>query len=343
MNKKAFGVICANYAAESFGELLEKRTIASLPFGGRYRMVDFPLSAMVHAGIDTVGLIMPYRYRSLIDHVGTGKPWNLDRKIDGLFTLPSEPLAASDMGHRVHLADLIANKRYFQRRPGGSYGVFMATSTICNIDLKPLMEAHEKSGKQVTLVHYKNSAGKECTLDLAFVSREVLLIMIDRYTDRPYEDSTTALLKCVLPKDINRYEYTGYVKEINDVSDYIEASFALLDPGTHKKIFNPERIVYTKTQDEAPALYSRGSSVKNSLVSAGCVVEGSIENCILFRNVTIKKGAVLKNCIVMQHTRIESGTKLTNCILDKYVRVSEGVIMEGGRERPIIIGKNEEI
>lgn len=343
MNNKAFGVICANYDAKNFGALLEKRTIASLPFGGRYRLVDFPLSAMVHAGIDTVGLIMPYHYRSLIDHVGTGKPWNLDRKIDGLFTLPSEPLAASDMGSRVHLADIIANKRYFQRRPGGSYGVFMATSTISNIDLKPIMEAHEKSGKQITLVCYKNAAGKECRLDLALISRETLLIMIDRYINRPYEDSTSALMKCVLPKDINKYEYTGYVKEINDVSDYIEASFGLLDPKVHKKIFDPERIIYTKTQDEAPALYAKGSSVKNSLVSAGCVIEGSIENCILFRNVTIKKGAVLKNCIVMQHTKIDSDTKLTNCILDKYVKVSSGVSMEGGKERPIIIGKNEEI
>ena len=343
MNNKVFGIICANYNEEAFGTLLEKRTIASLPFGGRYRMIDFPLSTLVHAGITTVGVFMPYRYRSLIDHIGTGKPWNLDRKIDGLFILQGEPSSVTDRNHRIHLSDIIANQRYFQRRAEDSYGVFMTSSFIYNIDLGPILEAHEKSGKDITMVYYKNAAGKECYLNMSIIARKTILGLIEQFKYRSRISMDEAMKEFVNPQQVNKYVFDGYVKEIKDISDYVEANDDLLNPTIQAELFNSKRLIYTKTQDEAPALYAKGSSVKNSLVSAGCVVEGQIENCILFRNVTIKKGAILKNCVVMQHTVIEPKAKLTNCIIDKYVRVRTGVSMEGGKERPIIIGKNSTI
>jgi len=343
MNKRAFGVICANYDEQGFESLLETRTVASIPFGGRYRMVDFPLSAMVHAGITTVGLIMPHYYRSLIDHVGTGKPWSLDRKIDGLFTLPGSMASLEDSKAKIRLGDLIANHRYFERRPEDSYGIFMATSNIFNMDLKPVMEFHEKNGKPVTFICGKNKKGEKVSMHAACVSRELLLKIIETYKNQPYRSLADVLRKEVSPKDTNEYLFEGYNAEISNVEDYINASMDLLNPDIHNELFTKKRIIYTKTQDEAPAHYCSGSSVKNSLVAAGCRIEGSIENCIIFRNVTIEKGAVLKNCIVMQHSKVHENAKLSNCILDKYVHISKDLEIKASKNKPFVIPKNKRI
>jgi NDP-sugar pyrophosphorylase family protein len=141
-------------------------------------------------------------------------------------------------------------------------------------------------------------------------------------------------------KNINEYIIGGYVADIIDISDYVSANKDLLKPEVHAELFNPNRLILTKTQDEAPTLYRNGSSVKNSLVAAGCVIEGKIENCILFRNVRVEKDTVLQNCIIMQHATIRNNANLSNVILDKYAYVGKGVRLEGGTERPVIIPKN---
>jgi len=280
MNKNTFGVICANYENTGFGPLLQKRTLASLPFGGRYRMVDFPLSAMVHAGITTIGLIMPFYYRSLMDHVGTGKPWSLDRKIDGLFALPGSAYAQSHVGMKTHVGDLGFNKRFLERRRPGTNGIFMAASNVCNIDLKPIIEFHENSGKPVTFVYYIDKDGNKQYADICVASRDEIMDIITKFHSRPFESLHDAITEYENPKQINEYIFEGYIRCIDNVQDYIQANMDLLNPKIHEELFNSNRIIYTKTQDEAPAHYTEGSSVKNSIVSAGCLIEGKIENCI---------------------------------------------------------------
>lgn len=341
MNKNAFGIICTNYETAGFGTLLERRTIASLPFGGRYRMVDFPLSSMVHAGITAVGLIMPYYYRSLIDHVGTGKSWGLDRKIDGLFPLPGSAYSAASGDYKLRIGDLIENRRYLERRPEGAYAVIMASSKICNLDLKLILAEHERSGKEATIVYYKNPGGKKRLMDIIIIPGETLIRITKRYQNHPYESLFVAITTLLGEKNINEHIVGGYIADIIDISDYVSASKDLLKPEVHAELFNPDRLILTKTQDEAPTLYRNGSSVKNSLVAAGCVIEGKIENCILFRNVRVEKDTVLRNCIVMQHTTIRNNANLSNVILDKSAYVGKGVRLEGGTERPIIIPKND--
>jgi len=340
---KTFGVICANYDLDEFGALLDKRTISSLPIAGRYRMIDFPLSAMVHAGITAVGIIMPYYYRSLIDHVGTGKAWGLDRKIDGLFPLPGHIYAREESGYKLHVSDVIYNHRFFERRSDDMNAVFMATSYVYNVDLKPIIESHEKSGKAVTTVYKKTKDGEKQFLDIIIMSKKTIMDISAVYKDRQYMSWFEATMEFLGKKQFNEYEYKEYAKEIISPKDYMDVSMDLLKPSTMQDVFKRSQEIITKTQDEAPARYSDSAKVSNSFVSAGCRIEGTVENCILFRNVTVEKGAILKNCIVMQHTKIKSGAKLCNVIADKYATIGKDVKLEGGSERPIIVHKNEKI
>ena len=334
-----FGLIFANYTGTDFGELLSKRTIASLPYAGRYRLVDFPLSNMVNSGIGTVGLIMPSNYRSLIDHVGSGKQWNLDKKIGGLFILPGTVYGTHGTTQKFTLSDIIVNHRYIERRSNQNYAMITSASKVCNVDYSDMIDRHIKSGRAVTFAYYKDG-GELKPLDTFMVNRSVLVSIINGYAGYAHLDLVDLLTKELEPSEIGSYVFDDYVINIETIEDYVKASFCLLDPLLHKKIFRGENSIYTKIQDEPPTHYSDTASVKNSLVSAGCIIEGSIENCILFRNVRIEEGASLKNCIVFQHGTIESGAEITNAILDKYVTATRGVKLSGGERRPLIIEKN---
>ena len=339
--KNVFGIIFANYTGESFGELLSKRTIASLPYGGRYRLVDFPLSNMVNSGITTVGLIMPSFYRSLVDHVGSGKEWNLDRKIGGLFILPGTVYGGHNTHESIMLSDLLENHRYIMRRENETYALIASSSKIYNMDYRPMIEQHIASGKSVTFAFYNTKDGNEAPLECFIVNRKVLVNLIEDYSSYSHLDLVDLLGQELSTSEIGFYNFNGYVKSIDSIKDYVDASVDLLDPAVQNELFRGERTIYTKTQDEAPSLYGEGSEVRNSLISAGCEINGTVENCILFRNVKVAQGAKLKNCIVMQHTTISADAQLENVILDKYVEVTRGVkVMSEDSSRPVVIRKS---
>ena len=338
--KNVFGIIFANYNATGFGELLHRRTIASLPFAGRYRLIDFPLSNMVNSGIGTVGLIMPAAYRSLIDHVGSGKEWNLSKKIGGLFILPGTVYSGSRNTERFMLSDLLVNHRYIERRPEGTYALISSANEVCNLDYTEMIEQHISSGKSVTFAYFKDENGQEQDLDCFIVSRDILMGLIKSYPRSSHLDLVDLLKKEYGGGDTGSYVFDTYVRSINSIEDYLKANMDLLDPHIHKALFRGERSIYTKIQDEAPTIYNDGCEVKNSLIPAGCRISGKVENCILARSIEVEEGASLKNCIVFQHCVIRPGTVIENAILDKYVTVSSSVRLCGGTERPLIIGKN---
>ena len=335
-----FGIIFANYSKPGFGELLHRRTIASLPFAGKYRLVDFPLSNMVNSGIGTVGLIMPAAYRSLIDHVGSGKEWNLDKKIGGLFILPGTVYSGSNNTEKFMLSDLLVNHRYIERRAEGTYALISSANEVCNLDYTEMIEEHIASGRSVTFAYYKDPDGAEKSLDCFIVSREILLGIIASYPRSSHLD-LVELLKTELDQaTVGRYVFEGYVRPIDTIEEFVNANLELLDPQVHKQLFRGERGILTKIQDEAPTIYSDGCEVKTSLIPAGCRISGKVENCILARSVVVEEGASLKNCIVFQHCTIKKGTVIENAILDKYVTISSSVRLCGGTERPLIVGKN---
>ena len=363
MEKRTLGIISANYSRKELEQLTKSRTIATIPFGGRYRLIDFPLSNFVNCGIKTVGLITPYYYRSIMDHVGSGKPWELARKIGGLFILPGTVYGDRSTNGRVLIRDLIINHRILDRSQS-DYVLICDTSVVMNCDFKEFIKAHEEGGCPITLM-YKKEAGRNdraylkikkngqvekivkggSKLDNLFmgcyiVDRGFLTNFLDWYKALDNYDFMEVLEKYLDKYNVNTFEYKNYSAIIDSVEDYKKASRDLLDHEVRVELFEQKRLILTKTQDEAPTIYKQSASVKKSLVAAGCIIEGTVENSIIFRSAHIKKGAVVKNSIVMQNSTIEADASVINAICDKYVHIGRKAHIEGGDKNPIVIEKN---
>lgn len=361
--KYTLGLISANYNKKELEALTKSRTVATIPFGGRYRLIDFALSNMVNSGIKTIGLITPYYYRSIMDHVGAGKPWELARKIGGLFILPGTVYGDRSQGSRVLIRDLIRNHRILDRSHS-DYVLISDSSVVMNCDFKPFIEAHEASGCPISLM-YKKEAGKAdraylkikksgkvekivkggSTLDNLFlgcyiVNRDFLTDFLEWYKALDNYDFMEVLAENIDKYDVNTYEYTGYSAVIDNVNEYKQASRDLLDHETRIELFEQERLILTKTQDETPTIYKPSASVNKSLIAAGCIIEGTVINSVIFRSVHIKKGAVVKDSIIMQGSIIEADATVINAICDKYVHVGRKAHIEGGKTQPIVLEKN---
>lgn len=366
MKNTAVGIISANYQNDKFESLVERRPVASLPFGGRYRLIDFPLSNMINSGIKTVGIITPHYYRSLLDHVGIGKPWGLARNIGGLFFLPGTIYGTRETGSRFLLKDLIRNE-IFLERSNEEFVVFMDSSKVMNMDLRPMIDAHAESGFDATMLYAKcehckdglflamDEGSEEVTdigehdmptenrfLDCFVTSKEFVMNLIDWYDTRSSMDIIDIFKLNLNRYSIGSYEFKEYVGIIDDVHDYMRVNMDLLDVEIRKELFwHDNRIIYTKVNDAPPTQYDSAANVSNSLVSSGCRIEGTVENSIVFRNAVVMPGAAVKNSIILQHTTVEADAVIENLICDKYVTVREGVHISGGKDGPMIVGKGK--
>lgn len=361
---KTIGLISANYVNENFGALTEKRSLASLPFGARYRLVDFVLSNMVNSGITKVGIITPYNNGSVIDHIGAGKQWSLDRKKDGLFFMPGSVYGIHTSGSRFLFRDMIDNKAYFERSDA-DYVIFSASSDVYNMDYTPFIIAHNESGNQITALYKKvnnaenykgyflniDAEGKvkdisESTfgeadyfMDCFIADRKFVLDFIKWFSPLEYMDMF-AIIKGNFEKfKIGAYEFNGYFGKVQNIADYLNISKALFDYDIRNELFHEDRTIYTKVQDDAPVRYLEGSSVKNSIVAAGCKIAGKVEGSTIFRSTVIGRNAVVKNSVIMLYSEIGEGAFLENVICDKFVKIGAGVKLIGTPEKPIVLTK----
>lgn len=356
---RVIGLITANYETSHLGVLTSDRTIASLPYGGRYRLVDFPLSNMVNAGIRTVGVITPYKYRSIIDHLGAGKEWSLDRIHGGLFVLPGSVFGVSSTGSRFLMRDIERNLVYLMRSPT-PYILVASANTIYNMDYTALFESHLKSGADITMVGRKakrdNSyltglkveggrvmgstkgvkAGDTLFLDCFVISRDLLLKLIDWYSAINYLDLFEVLAGDYDKMDVGLYEFEGHAATIWDIESYYRHSMELLNPEQYDGLFRGDRPIQTKVEDAVPTEYMKGARVSNSLVPNGCIIKGTVENSVLFRGVQVEEGAVVRNSIIMQSCIIEKGACVENAILDRNNTIPGGSILKGTAEIPFI-------
>lgn len=364
INRKALGYITANYTCRTRTKLLDERPFAALPIFGRYRLVDFPLSNMANAGIKTVGIVMPGNYRALIDHLGSGRDWMLDRKKGGLFMLPGNAFGSSKEGMCFLLRDIISNKMLFQRSDK-PYVVMMGCNIIYNLDLAEIIEAHERSGAHATMVYAKAERahdddvtsleigeagrvkalhpgccyGDNKFLDCAIINREVLLQIIDRCGAMDYLDLFHALEPEFGRIDVCSYEFKGLSLGIFDEESYFQRSMDLLNPALNDKLFCPDRPILTKAHDAPPAKYTNGSVACNSLISAGCAIKGTVRNSILSRGVVVEHGASVTNSIVMQGVVIKSGARVENAIIDKNNVVPASTELRGTPDATLVVAK----
>lgn len=374
----AAGIIFASANEFRLPELTQRRVISSVPFGGRYRLIDFALSNMVNSGISRVGLITNSNYQSLLDHIGGGKDWDLARRSGGLHILPPFSSADSRTGftrmHRGRLESLIDNIA-FVRRSTEDYIVMTDGSTICNMDYTEIIREHEKRGADVTVVtksfadptgvtavqdgivvktdgagrvvdlsEYAGEAGPILVSTNIFViGRQLLLTLLAGATAHGLNSFHMGLLLPQLPMlNVQSYEYDGFMARTDTLVDYFAASMALLKPEVREALFEVKnRPILTKVRNSAPVLYKEGARMSNVLSADGCVIEGVVENSILSRGVRIERGAVVRNSILLQDTIVGAGAELNCVVTDKNVVIRDGRKLSGHETLPFFIHKGQ--
>ncbi|RDU36547.1 glucose-1-phosphate adenylyltransferase [Neobacillus piezotolerans] len=332
MKKDMLGIIDATTFHKDLDELTIHRSVAAIPFGGRYRLIDFILSNMVNSGIQSVGIFSKYQYRSLMDHLGSGRNWDLNRKRDGLFFFPSTSFDKPVTGIGP-LEDFAGNIDFFtrSRQP---FALIANAYTVFNIDFCPILDEHIYSGRDITEV-MKDGA----SLGIYLMRKELLLEIIEGREQTGYLTIRDAATDLNSPYTVHYHHYEGFAIQVNSIGNYFEASRNLLNPDIWNKLFTKERPILTKVKDEPPARYSSSSTVRNSMIANGCNIQGAVENSIIARGVTIGKGAVVKNCIIMQKSRIGENSVLEHIILDKDVTIENGTELIASRKDPAVIRK----
>lgn len=371
--KKMTGVVFSNIYDASMGDLTKHRTVASLPFGGRYRQIDFVLSNMSNSGINKVGIITKYNYQSLMDHLVTSAEWDFNIRNGGLFFLP--PFSSGTTGVYRGKLEALYNAVNFLEHSTEKYVVLCDSTTICNIDFEDVLASHIASGKEITVVaNDEYSTGNTQYIDLVLnmdgddvkaLAINVMaeegdlaamgMFIMEREHLLEIVKSSVAHGLCHFERDymqrqflennlsINVYKFDGVVLRNTDVVSFYRNNLHLLDEKVRKGIFKASAPIYTKVRDEEPTFYHEGSSVKDCLIADGCKIEGNVENSIIFRDVKIEKGATVKNSVIMQGTVIGRNARVEQAIIDKDVTVSPSRILMGVKTSPIIINKGEQV
>lgn len=372
MSINAFGLIYTGEANAQLRELTFSRSVAAVPFGGRYRAIDFVLSNIVNSGITSVGLIAQRNYHSLMDHLGSGKEWDLHRKRDGLFILP--PFVTKDnTGVYRGTVDAIRSVLGYVRRNSQRYVVLTGSHTIYNTDFDAMIRQHIETGADITIMYSDESGsdfdrseqyddlrlkvdadGKVTELTFnplnpstpltgcdAYVMDKTLLeyLVEDAAAHGEYDFMQGVLIKNQQKFKFYGWRYDGYVARLNSVMQFYRHNMNLLKPDIAFDLFNPNHPIYTKVKDEVPARYIGGGNAKNSIVADGCIIEGDVENSILFRGVYIGKGARVRNSIVMQASIVNQGCDLDYMVLDKGCQVLGGRRLAGYDSYPMILRK----
>lgn len=350
--QKFIGLITANYSTKHPGILAQTRPIASMPFLGRYRVLDFALSNMVNSGARTVGMIMPYNYRSIIDHIGSGRDWDLDRKKGGLFVLPGSAFGTSRTGSRFLLRD-IAQNRAFLERTNSEYVVLSSSNFVMTINYNDIIAAHEAAGADITVVTKRATKvdadvvgftvenhrvrgvvhgiefGDCAFLDCFVMARSLLLDMLDWYAQSDYLDLFEAMADDYHHVHVHAYDFGGYVSAVFNKRSYFQSNMDLLNPEIIKELFPVDWPVRTKAHDNAPAKFESGSRVCNSRIAGSCRIYGTVTNSILGRGVIVKHGATVNDAIIMQSCIIEQGARVEHAIVDRNVHVPASVELRG--------------
>ena len=372
---EALGIIFPNSYDSLVPDLVSERLMASIPFASRYRMCDFMISSMVHCGIDNISIVVRKNYHSLLDHLGNGREWDLARKNGGLNIVP--PFAQKQIKVFSGRIEALESIRGYLMKQTEKYVILSDANIAVNFDFNALLDAHIKSGADVTMVYRKqeipqslirqSTAGMDLyyalgingervskiyinpkesgemnfSLNIYVIDRELLIRMVDE----AYLHGDVYFVRDILEKKIDQLDvrgfcYDGYVAHIHDMNSYFEENMRLLKEENINALFSGNQI-YTKIRDDNPTRYINGAKAKNVMVADGCVIEGEVENSVLFRGVKIGKGAKVKNCVLMQDTVIEDNVSVEYVITDKNVTISEGKSLTGNDTFQVFVAKGQ--
>ncbi len=369
----AFGIIFANIHDEALPQLTRNRTLGAVPIGGRYRLIDFILSDMVNSGITSVGVIARNNYHSLVNHLGSGKEWDLSRKFGGLTIFPPYSTAGGGLYHGR--LEAMKNIMSYIVRAREEYAILADSNVILNIDLEKVLAYHEENDADITCVyqntdlHERNARDRVlydpdgtgriravrtdprtvdgiCANSLGiWVLRKDLLV---RILDDSQTSGFRSFERDILGKHcddwrILGYAFEGYAAQIRSVCGYYNAGISLLDSNIRAELFPRERPIYTRVHDESPARYESDACATGSLIANGCRIEGTVENSILGRGVYVAKGAVVRNSLLMQGVSVAEGACVDCAIIDKNSYIAPGRTLSGAPTYPIVIEKGSRV
>lgn len=372
--KNVMGLIYTGENDARLRELTLTRAIAALPVAGRFRMIDFLMSSMVNSGIRNVGLITQKNYHSLMDHLGSGKEWDLHLKNDGLFILPPF-LTRDNVGIYAGMLDALRSNTGYLRRSRQDYVLLTNSHMLFNTNFSDMIAEHIRSGADITMLYAprdsKDLAGSHDDyaylgigedqrvtdieinpsvpsypnelLEVYLMKRELLRYLVDQAVAHGLHHFRRDVIQRLVNEGsmaIRGHAYDGYAWRIDSVQAYFSMNMALLRQEVRQAVFAPDLPVYTKVRDDMAARYGSEAKISNSLIADGSQVEGTVENSVLFRGVRVEKGAVVRNSIVMQDAQIQMGAELNYCILDKQAIIRPDGRLYGPSAYPIVIAKN---
>ena len=371
-NQNVLGLVFASIHDETIFDLTKNRTMGSVPFGGRYRLIDFPLSNFVNSGISQVGVITKSNYGSLLDHVGSGREWDLARKKGGLHLLPPYSHTSSTVYHGK--LDALGNIWSFVEHASAEYVILTDCNVVTNIDYRPAVEAHIESGADIIAIYAKGyydqateasvtifgiggdgfvndvminppmTGSCNLGLDMYIMSKDFLRRIVKESMSRNrYSLRKDILLDRNSSYRILAYEHESYYSKIDSLASYFAANLDLLDSQKRSALFAKNAPIYTKTKDNAPVHFGLESHIKNSLIADGCIIEGKVENCVLFRGVKVGKGSVIRDSIITQAGVIGERCSIRNVITDKNVMIADERQLTGSAGYPLFIGKGAQI
>ena len=369
--KTVLGIIFANIHEEALDSLTAMRTMGSVPFCSRFRLIDFPLSNMVDSGVTKIGVVANANFRSLMDHIGTGKPWDLSRKSDGLFLLPPFSVGSAAMwGNRI---DALYGNMNFLQQSNQTYVLMSDCNNVLSVDYSALFTAHEESGADITILGVKGkmpqnigsvltfdkvdadgritemSLDKKTTEDV-FYSCNIMIMkkyLLETLVTTAHSKNEISFQRSIIMANLNNLKIhafdatDSFVGTIDSIQSYYDISMSLLEKENRKKLFKTP--ISTKERDDMPTLYGPESSLKNSLVADGCIIDGKVENCIIFKGVKVGKNAQVKNSILMQDTVVGNNAKISCVITDKNVNIKDGAELSGADTFPVCLTKNTRV
>ena len=371
MNKKMLAILFASGNESKLNELTLHRTTASLPFAGRYRLIDFALSSLVNSGITRIGIITRNNYSSLMDHIRMGRDWDLNRKNSGIAVFPPFGLNTSRDVYKGKIEALYTVLDFLEKAPE-DYVCVSNCNIASNIDLESILDEHIARGADVTMLCHKANVtsskrviitknDNDCVTDLCqveipstqekLVSLNIYIIrksLLTSWIEQAYARGYVDFEKDILFREVENgkiyaKEILSYAAIVDDVKTYFNESMKVLKEDVRNELFETGRKVYTKVKDSVPTIYGENANVSGSLIADGCVINGTVENSILFRDVRIEEGAVVKNSIIMEHGVVMKNGQISYTITDKSVVIGAGRQISGSEDYPIVIVKNKKV
>ncbi len=372
----AAGIIFSSLNDNTLSRLTGDRTVAAIPFACRYRLVDFCLSNMVNANMSNIHIVANYNYRSLSEHIGSGKDWDLARREGGINII--SPYQTAHSSHAklfsTHMEALISMKEYIDEFKE-DYVVLMDSDHVVNIDVEDVLKTHELTGAKITLVtceidkNYSSKhprimvssvAGKvtditlsatyternpELSLNMFVMSTDYLRKLIEEAQGYNLNSLTSLILKNFKYENYRTYRCNGYVASVSSFLDYYKHSIELAKNSEARESLLEKKNapIYTRVHNSSPVVYKSTAKVEGSMIADECIIEGTVINSVLFRGVHVSKGAVVKDSVLFSGTHVGKNASLNCIVTDKDVYVSDNVSLSGNENMPFYVQKGRKI